>query len=113
YSKENNPMQPPRKPDLTFMTGPDYRAALRALGLSVRAASRFLQVGERTSRRRANGQGPVDFATAALLRLMVGHKIKPEVVDALIGEGAPLTQPKPRPGRRRLTRKELNQHAVS
>ncbi len=71
----------------SFMSGADYRATLAALGLSIRGSAKFLRIGERTSRRRANEQAPIDWETAALLRLMADQNVKPNYVAALVEPG--------------------------
>jgi DNA-binding transcriptional regulator YiaG len=68
------------------MTPDQYSDAIAALGLSQRAAGRFLKVGERTSRRWAAGDSPIPESAAILLRLMVKHGIMPD--DPSIAEPA-------------------------
>lgn len=53
------------------MTPLQYKAAIKALGLSQRAAGRFLGVDERTSRRWIAGDAQVPEMAAKLLRLMI------------------------------------------
>ena len=52
------------------MTGKQYLAALKALGLSQRSGAKFLGVNERTSRRWAT-DGPSWEPVAILLRFML------------------------------------------
>jgi hypothetical protein len=63
------------------VTASQYRAAIKRLGLSQRAAGVFLSVGERTSRRWASDDGAVPESVAKLLRLMIRLKLKPEDVE--------------------------------
>lgn len=62
------------------MTPTQYANAIERLGLSQRAAGRFLGVGERTSRRWISGESAVPESVAKLLRLMVKLKLDPEDV---------------------------------
>lgn len=59
------------------MTGAQYQAAIAALGLTQMAASRFLRIGPRTSRRYAAGE-TIPHGVALLLRVMIDKKISPE-----------------------------------
>jgi DNA-binding transcriptional regulator YiaG len=69
------------------MNGREYRAALKALGLSQVAAARLLAVDERTSRRWALGEGKdkVDETAARLLRLMIAKGVSAEEAMTLLG----------------------------
>ena len=62
------------------MTPAQYKAAIKALGLSQRAAGKFLGVDERTSRRWIAGDAQVPESAAKLLRLMIRLKLKHEDV---------------------------------
>lgn len=62
------------------MTPKQYADAIDRLGLSQRAAGRFLGADERTSRRWIAGDSAVPESVAKLLRLMIRLKIKPEDV---------------------------------
>ena len=62
------------------MTPLQYKAAIKALGLSQRAAGAFLGVDERTSRRWIAGDAQVPESVAKLLRIMIRLKLKPEDV---------------------------------
>jgi DNA-binding transcriptional regulator YiaG len=63
------------------MNPAQYRAALKRLHLSQRAAGPFLGVDERTSRRWAAGQTQVPEAVAKLLRVMIRHRLTPDDVE--------------------------------
>jgi len=58
-----------------------YAKVIAKLGLSQRAAARFLGINETTSRKMIRGDGIIGPATAMLLELMVKHDITP--YDAL------------------------------
>lgn len=62
------------------MTPAQYRAVIERLGLSQRAAGKFLGINERQSRRWIAGGPRIPEATAKLLRLMVKLGLKPEDV---------------------------------
>lgn len=62
------------------MTPKQYADALDRLGLSQRAAGKFLGVNERQSRRWIAGDSAVPESVAKLLRLMIRLKLKPEDV---------------------------------
>ncbi len=62
------------------MSPKQYAEAIDRLGLSQRAAGRFLGVEERTSRRWISGESAIPESVAKLLRLMVQMKLKPEDV---------------------------------
>ncbi len=62
------------------MTPTQYAAAIDRLGLSQRAAGRFLGVDERTSRRWIAGDAAIPESVAKLLRLMTRLKLKPDDV---------------------------------
>lgn len=68
------------------MSPTQYKAAIKALGLSQHRAADWLGIGRRTSQGWALGEYPVDEPTAKLLRLMLEshkrplHKLKPEDV---------------------------------
>jgi DNA-binding transcriptional regulator YiaG len=60
------------------MTPTQYASAIEQLGLSQRAAGKFLGVDERTSRKWIAGDSRIPHAVALLLRLMIAKRIKPE-----------------------------------
>ena len=62
------------------LTPKQYADAIDRLGLSQRAAGRFLGVEERTSRRWISGESAVPESVAKLLRLMIARKINPDDV---------------------------------
>jgi hypothetical protein len=61
------------------MTGPQYKTALAALGMTQAAAAKFFKVSLRTANIWANG-GAIPEAVAKLLRLMVRLGLKPQDV---------------------------------
>jgi hypothetical protein len=65
------------------MTGNEYRAAIRRLGLSQAGAARLLGVNETTSRRWIKDKHPIPISADLLLRVMVAHRITPENVMLL------------------------------
>jgi hypothetical protein len=73
------------------MKGKEYAAAIEAFGLTQVAASEFLGVTERTSRRWIAGDDPIPRSVAILLRLMRARKITAEAAGF----------PPPPPDRRR------------
>lgn len=62
------------------MTPTQYADAIERLGLSQRAAGKFLKIGERQSRRWIAGDSVIPESAAMLLRLMIKLKLKPEDV---------------------------------
>lgn len=72
---EANPL-----PEDTLMTPPQYKAAIKALGLSQERAGDWLGIGRRTSQGYALGEYPVPEPVAKLLRLCVKMKLDPEDV---------------------------------
>jgi hypothetical protein len=62
------------------MTSNQYKAAIKALGLSQQRAGTWLGIGKRTSQGYALGEHPVPEPAAKLLRLCVRLKLKPEDV---------------------------------
>lgn len=62
------------------MTPKQYAEAIERLGLSQRAAGRFLGVDERTSRKWIAGDTRIPESVALLLRLMIRLKLRPEDV---------------------------------
>lgn len=62
------------------MTPKQYAEALTRLGLSQRAAGKFLGVDERTSRKWIAGDARIPESVALLLRLMIRLKITPDEV---------------------------------
>jgi len=60
------------------MTPKQYADTIERLGLSQRAAGKFLKIGERQSRRYIAGDAKIPETTAMLLRLMVRLKLTPE-----------------------------------
>jgi hypothetical protein len=63
-----------------MMTGEDYRDAIGRLGFTMVGASRFLSVGERTSRRWASGEIEVPRAVELLFKVMLGCRLTPDDV---------------------------------
>jgi hypothetical protein len=63
------------------MTPKQYADAIDRLGLSQRAAGKFLKIGERQSRRYIAGDAKVPEPTAMLLRLMMKLRLKPDDVQ--------------------------------
>lgn len=61
------------------MTGPEYKQAIAALGMTQETAAEFLGVSLRTSAGYAAG-GSIPEGVAKLLRLMVRKKLKPKDV---------------------------------
>jgi hypothetical protein len=62
------------------VTPNQYKAAIKALGLSQERAGDWLGIGRRTSQGYALGEYPVPEPAAKLLRLCVKLKLKPEDV---------------------------------
>jgi DNA-binding transcriptional regulator YiaG len=62
------------------MTAHQYATAIERLGLSQRAAGRFLGIDERQSRRWIAGEARVQEAAAKLLRLMIRLGLTPDEV---------------------------------
>lgn len=62
------------------VTPTNYKAAIKALGLSQERAGDWLGIGRRTSQGYALGEYPVPEPVAKLLRLCVKLKLKPEDV---------------------------------
>jgi hypothetical protein len=71
------------------MTADDYRTCLKALGLTVNEAGRFLAVNERTARRVADGDLPIPFAVEALLSVMIRYDITIEMVNTATNRSKP------------------------
>jgi len=65
------------------MDAAEYRAVLRALGLTQVEAARLREVSERMSRYYAHGDYPIPPSTAALLRLMVKTTTTAAELEAL------------------------------
>lgn len=66
------------------MTGDQYDRVIAKLGMTQRGAARFLDIGERTSRRFAAGE-PIPRSIEMLLRAMDKHGITPADAWELIG----------------------------
>lgn len=62
------------------MTAPQYRTAIKTLGLSQERAGDWLGIGRRTSQGYALGEYPVPEPVAKLLRLCIKLKLNPEDV---------------------------------
>ena len=60
------------------MTPHQYKAAIKALGLSQERAGDWLGIGRRTSQGYALGEYPVPEPIAKLLKLMIKLELKPE-----------------------------------
>ena len=69
------------KSNPVYMDGDEYQRALEAIGLSVRAASRFLAIDESTSFRYRTGVLPVPKPIAMLLSVMVEGNLTAADVD--------------------------------
>lgn len=63
------------------MTPTQYRAAIKALGLSQERAGVWLGISPRTSQGYCLGEYPVPEPVAKLLRLMIRLKLNPEDVQ--------------------------------
>jgi hypothetical protein len=68
------------------MTGKEYTDALKILGLSLNEAARFLHIRRDLSVRVADGADTLQWPRAALLRLMIAHRIMPKEVEQLMGD---------------------------
>lgn len=68
------------KAEPASMTGKQYGAAMKQFGLSHAGVGRFLDVGDRTSRRWKSGEIDVPEAVAKLFRMMIRFGLKPEDV---------------------------------
>lgn len=62
------------------MTSIQYKAAIKALGLSQQRAGDWLGIGRRTSQGYALGEYPVPEPVAKLLRLMIKLGLSPDDV---------------------------------
>jgi hypothetical protein len=62
------------------MTSIQYKAAIKALGLSQQRAGDWLGIGRRTSQGYALGEYPVPEPVAKLLRLMIKMGLSPDDV---------------------------------
>jgi DNA-binding transcriptional regulator YiaG len=62
------------------MTPKQYEDAIEKLGLSQRASSKLVGVGERQVRKWIADEAKIPKSVARLLRLMIKHGIKPEDV---------------------------------
>lgn len=69
---------------MTF-TRRKYRDAIAAVGLSQRAAAKFLAIDERTSRRYACGELEVPDPIAMLLTIMHVKRVSPQHARQLTG----------------------------
>jgi hypothetical protein len=67
------------------MDAAQYRAAIKALGLSQSRAARFLCIALSTSQRYAQGKTPVPQAIAMLLSVMLHLQIKPATAREIGG----------------------------
>lgn len=74
-----------RKPQIRAISAERFAKLLDRLGLSQRAAARFLGIDERMARHFVAGTKPVDPRTAMLLELMVKQKVSPQDALRLIG----------------------------
>ncbi len=71
----------------SYMSGTEYRKALRELGLPTHeTAAKFLRVATSTTARRSTERMAVTWDTATLLRLMVTLKLTPERLVELLGK---------------------------
>jgi hypothetical protein len=60
------------------VTPTQYRAAIKALGLSQERAGDWLGIGRRTSQSYALGETRIPEPVSKLLRIMIELKLKPE-----------------------------------
>lgn len=60
------------------MTPTQYKAAIKALGLSQQRAGDWLGIGRRTSQSYALGETRIPEPVAKLLRLVIKLKLKPD-----------------------------------
>jgi hypothetical protein len=79
YADDRLSLVAARRP-LSPMTPAQYKAAIKALGLSQERAGDWLGIGRRTSQGYALGEYPVPEPVAKLLRLCVKMKLNPEDV---------------------------------
>lgn len=63
------------------MTPTQYKAAIKALGLSQERAGDWLGIGRRTSQSYALGETRIPEPVAKLLRLTIKLKLQPEEID--------------------------------
>lgn len=63
------------------MTSIQYKAAIKALGLSQERAGDWLGIGRRTSQSYALGETRIPEPVAKLLRLTIKLKLQPEEID--------------------------------
>jgi hypothetical protein len=75
---------PPRRATV-FMPPQEYRNTIKALGLNISSAARFLHKNVRTSRRWARGEQPIDAPIAMLLRVMMFYQLRPIEVAHMAG----------------------------
>ena len=68
------------------MTGKEYCDALELLGLNFTSAAAFLGISEHLSRRIGGGQETLGWVRAALLRVMVVHRISPAAVNQIMSD---------------------------
>jgi DNA-binding transcriptional regulator YiaG len=71
----------PAGPRSRSLAAEQFRATLDALDLSQRDGARFLNINERTLRRWALGERPVDAFMNKVLRYMLAHNLKPRDLD--------------------------------
>jgi hypothetical protein len=69
------------------MNAAEYRAAIKALGLSQSRAARFLGVALSTSQRYAQGKSPVPQNVGMLLSVMLHLQIRPSAAREMAGLG--------------------------
>lgn len=65
------------------MTPTEYRAAIKALGLSQERAGDWLGIGKRTSQSYALGESRIPEPVAKLLRIMIELKLNPDQIEGI------------------------------
>lgn len=69
------------------MTKTEYRASIKALGLSQRKAAGFLGISFRQSRRLATGDYSPSLSAEKLLRMMLELGLTPQIVNEINERG--------------------------
>jgi hypothetical protein len=65
------------------MTPSQYKAAIKALGLSQQRAGDWLGIGRRTSQSYALGETRIPEPVAKLLRIMIKLKLNPDEIEGI------------------------------
>lgn len=68
------------------MPVPEYKAALKHLGLSQARMARIFGLSEKTAGRWAKGKYPIDPAVAYLLRLMLRYRVSADMLPEEFGD---------------------------